>query len=172
MAFLSTYRAPQADAPGMTASGPQAAGVAERLVSDDTVAAQYALGGQRAPGETKVCVYPGDRDSGPALQIVTEQAAMLVDSVTVLLHRHGIAYPAIMNPVLRVRRDAQGVLQDFQPAAEATGVDGVDECWILVPVNGAADGPALTEVVGLVPGVLAEARQIGLDSAAMGAALH
>ncbi len=76
----------------------------------------------------------------------------LVDSVTVLLHRHGIAYPAIMNPVFRVRRDANGVLLDFQPAAEATGGDGVDECWILVPVSGAADGPALTEVVGLVPG--------------------
>ncbi|ORV29219.1 NAD-glutamate dehydrogenase [Mycolicibacterium conceptionense] len=170
-AFLSTYRAPQADAPGVAATGPQAA-VAERLVSDDLVAAHYALGGQRAPGETKVAVYAGDADSGPALQIVTEQAAMLVDSVTVLLHRHGIAYPAIMNPVFRVHRDADGVLRDFQPAAEATGVDGVDECWILVPVHGAADGPALTEVVGLVPGVLAEARQIGMDSAAMGAALH
>lgn len=170
-AFLSTYRAPQAGAPGVAATGPQAA-VAERLVSDATVAAHYALGGQRAPGETKVMVYPGDSDSGPALQIVTEQAAMLVDSVTVLLHRHGIAYPAIMNPVFRVHRDADGVLQDFQPAAEATGVDGVDECWILVPVHGAADGPALTEVVGLVPDVLAQARQIGLDAAAMGAALH
>ncbi|MGV0815150.1 NAD-glutamate dehydrogenase [Mycolicibacterium boenickei] len=171
VAFLSTYRAPQAGAPGIAATGPQAA-VAEQLVSDATVAAHYALAGQRAPGETKVMVYPGDEDSGPALQIVTEQAAMLVDSVTVLLHRHGIAYPAIMNPVFRVRRDANGVLLDFQPAAEATGGDGVDECWILVPVSGAADGPALTEVVGLVPGVLAEARQIGLDSAAMGAALH
>ncbi|OFB40954.1 NAD-glutamate dehydrogenase [Mycolicibacterium sp. (ex Dasyatis americana)] len=170
-AFLSTYRAPQAGAPGVAATGPQAA-VAERLVSDGVVAAHHALGGQRAPGETKVIVYPGDADSGPALQIVTEQAAMLVDSVTVLLHRHGIAYPAIMNPVFRVHRDAEGVLLDFQPAAEATGVDGVDECWILVPVHGAADGPALTDVVGLVPRVLAEARQIGVDAAAMGAALH
>lgn len=172
VAFLSTYRAPQADGSGMGATGPQAAGVAERLVSDGTVAAQYALGSHRAPGQTKVEVYPGDADSGPALQIVTEQAAMLVDSVTVLLHRHGIAYPAIMNPVFRVRRDADGTLLDFRPAAEATGGDGVDECWILVPVIGAADGSALTEVVRLLPGVLAEARQIGQDSAAMGAALH
>ncbi|MUL83545.1 NAD-glutamate dehydrogenase [Mycobacterium sp. CBMA247] len=169
--FLSTYRAPHADAPGIAATGPLAVGVAE-LVSDAVVAAHYDLGSHRAPGETKVAVYPGDSDSGPALQIVTEQAAMLVDSVTVLLHRHGIAYPAIMNPVFRVRRDANGELLDFQPAAEATGGDGVDECWILVPVSGAADGPALTEVVRLLPGVLAEARQIGLDSAAMGAALH
>lgn len=172
VALLSTYRAPQADGSGITATGPQAAGPAERLVSDPTVAAHFQLGSRRAPGETKVGVYPGDADSGPALQIVTEQAAMLVDSVTVLLHRHGIAYPAIMNPVFRVRRDAGGELLDFQPAAEAAGGDGVDECWILVPVSQAADGPALTEVVRLLPGILAEARQIGLDSAAMGAALH
>ncbi|MBU9765840.1 NAD-glutamate dehydrogenase [Mycobacterium sp. TNTM28] len=173
-AFLSTYRARPSDGPGVAATGPQI--VAERLVADATVAAHYELGRHRAPGETKVAVYPGDAESGPALQIVTEQAAMLVDSVAVLLHRHGIAYPAIMNPVLRVRRDAGGDVLDVRPATEATeatGSDGVDESWILVPVTGAAaDGPALTEVVRLLPGVLAEARQIGLDTAAIGAALH
>ncbi|WP_083666371.1 NAD-glutamate dehydrogenase [Mycobacterium sp. NS-7484] len=175
VAFRSTYRAPSGDGSGMVATGPQPVGAADRPVSDLSdalVAAHLQLGSDRAPGETKVSVYPGDDDSGPALQIVTEQAAMLVDSVTVLLHRHGVAYPAIMNPVLRVRRGADGELVDFRPAAEATGSDGVDECWILVPVSGAADGPALTEVVRLLPGVLADARQIGLDSAAMGAALH
>nr|WP_280831904.1 NAD-glutamate dehydrogenase [Mycolicibacterium frederiksbergense] len=172
VAFLSTYRAPEAEAPGGAATGPQAVAAGERLLSDATVAAHHELGSHRAPGETKVAVYPGDIDSGPALQIVTDQAAMLVDSVTVLLHRHGIAYPAIMNAVFRVRRGADGELLDFRPAAEATGSDGVDECWILVPVSGAASGAALTEVVGLLPGILAEARQIGLDTAAMGAALH
>ncbi|OMC29628.1 NAD-glutamate dehydrogenase [Mycobacterium sp. GA-1841] len=175
VAFRSTYRAPSGEGAGTVATGPQPTGVADRLVSDlpdALVAAHLELGSHRTPGETKVAVYPGDGDSGPALQIVTEQAAMLVDSVTVLLHRHGVAYPAIMNPVLRVRRGADGELLDFRPAAEATGSDGVEECWILVPVSGAADGPALTEVVRLLPGVLADARQIGLDSAAMGAALH
>ncbi len=38
---------------------------------------------------------------GPALQIVTDQATMLMDSVTVLLHRLGVAYVALMNPVFR-----------------------------------------------------------------------
>ena len=33
---------------------------------------------------------------------------MLMDSVTVLLHRLGVAYVAIMNPVFRVRRGPAG----------------------------------------------------------------
>ncbi|MCV7290528.1 NAD-glutamate dehydrogenase [Mycolicibacterium wolinskyi] len=172
VAFLSTYRAPQADAPGVAATGPLSVGAPEQLASDATVAAHYELGRRRAPGETKVAVYPGDADTGPALQIVTDQAPLLVDSVTVLLHRHGVAYTAIMNPVFRVRRGADGQLLDIRPAAEAAGAEGVDECWILVPITGAADGGALTEATRLVPGILAEARQIGLDSGAMAAALH
>ena len=59
-----------------------------------------------ALGETRVAVYPDDDPGGfgPALQIVTDNAAMLMDSATVLLHRLGVAYTAIMNPVFRVRR--------------------------------------------------------------------
>ncbi|MGV0745853.1 NAD-glutamate dehydrogenase [Mycolicibacterium sp. XJ870] len=172
VAFLSTYRGPQADAPGVATTGPMALGAPERLASDSTVAAHYRLGSRRAPGETKVAVYPGDGETGPALQIVTDQAPMLVDSVTVLLHRHGVAYTAIMNPVFRVRRGADGELLDIRPAAETTASEGVDECWILVPVTGAADGATLTEATRLLPGILAEARQIGLDAGAMAAALH
>ena len=172
VAFLSTYRGPQADAPGVTSTGPLAVAAHDDLVSDDLVAAHYRLASMRAPGETKAAVYPGDAGSGAALQIVTDQAPMLVDSVTVLLHRHGIAYTAIMNPVFRVRRGLDGELLDVRPAAEAAPGDGADECWILVPITAAADGEALTEATRLVPGILAEARQIGLDSGAMIAALH
>ncbi|AKS33323.1 NAD-glutamate dehydrogenase [Mycolicibacterium goodii] len=172
VAFLSTYRGAQADAPGVTSTAPTLAVRPDELVSDDLVAAYYRLASRRAPGETKTAVYPGDSAAGAALQIVTDQAPLLVDSVTVLLHRHGIAYTAIMNPVFRVRRGADGELLDLRPAAEAGAGDGVDECWILVPITAAADGEALTEATRLVPGILAEARQIGLDSGAMTAALH
>ena len=158
-AFLATYRAPLADAPGLATTGAVAVGSPELLASEGTVAAHYRLGSRRAPGESKVAVYPGDADS--------------VDSVTVLLHRRGIAYTAMMNPVFRVRRGADGELLEIWPAAEAPAGEGADECWILVPITGAAvDGGALTEVTRRVPGILAEARQIGLDTGAMVAALH
>ena len=166
-ALVSTYRSPGVDAPG--AVGGESG---EPVVSDAAVAALYQLGGERGDGETKVAIYPGDATSGPALQIVTDAAAMLVDSVTVLLHRLGVAYSAIMNPVLRVYRDAGGALQDIGPVAEASPAAGDDESWILVPVVGAGGGGALTEATRLLPGILADARQIGLDDGAMATALH
>ena len=42
-----------------------------------------------------------------------------MDTVTVLLHRLGVAYTAIMNPVFRVRRNPAGELLDVHPAAGA-----------------------------------------------------
>ena len=52
------------------------------------------LGRHRPVGETRVAVYAADAPGGfgPALQIVTDHGAMLMDSVTVLLHRFGVAY--------------------------------------------------------------------------------
>ncbi len=107
-AYMATYRGPHGDAPGadsaVTGAGrPDGAG---RLMSPALVAAHYRLGRQRPVGDTRVAVYADDDPGGfgPALQIVTDNASMLMDSVTVLLHRLGVAYKAIMNPVFRVRR--------------------------------------------------------------------
>ncbi len=76
------------------------------MVSPALVDAHHRLGRHRPVGDTRVAVYADDDPAGfgPALQIVTDNAPMLMDSVTVLLHRLGVAYKAIMNPVFRVRR--------------------------------------------------------------------
>ena len=50
--------------------------------------------------------------------------------------------------------------------------DGVDESWIHVQLAQAADSKALTEVAQLLPGVLADARQVALDSGAMTATMR
>ena len=65
------------------------------------IEAHERLAHSRPDGDTLVAVYAeGDPGGfGPALQIVTDQATMLMDSVTVLLHRLGVAYVALMNPV-------------------------------------------------------------------------
>ena len=109
---------------------------------------------------------------GPAIQIVTDQSAMLMDTVTVLLHRLGVAYTAIMNPVFRVRRNPAGALLDVHPASDpAAPMDGVDEVWIHVQLSPTADAKAVAEAVTLLPNVLGDARQVALDSAALNAAL-
>ena len=107
-AYIATYHGPHGDAPVADAvTGPVDMSAAGRLMSPNLLSAHYRLGRRRQAGETLVEVYPSDDPGGfgPAIQIVTDHATLLMDSVTVLLHRLGVAYKAIMNPILRVRRD-------------------------------------------------------------------
>ena len=145
-----------------------------RLVSPALVDAHYRLGRHRRLGDTRVAVYPDDDAGGfgPALQIVTDNASMLMDSVTVLLHRLGVAYKAIMNPVFRVRRGPSGELLEIEPASDAAFRDGIDEAWIHVQLAGSVDPKSLAEAERLLPSVLADARQVALDSTAMAAMLR
>ena len=76
-----------------------------RSVTPAVVGAHYRLAQHRPAGESAVAVYLADDAAGfgPALQVVTDHGSMLMDSVTVLLHRLGVAYTAIMTPVFEVR---------------------------------------------------------------------
>ncbi|ADT98657.1 NAD-glutamate dehydrogenase [Mycolicibacterium gilvum] len=174
-AYLATYRGPHGGAPGADAA---VTGPLRRhddgLDTTALVEAQCRLAGTRLPGATNVAVYPGDEATGfgPALQIVTDNASLLMDSVTVLLHRIGVAYTAIMNPGFRVRRGGAGELLDVAPVSDASFSDGVDETWVHVQLAGSVDRHALAEAEELLPKVLADARQVALDSTDMAAALR
>ena len=107
-AYMATYHGPHGDAPGADAAitAPVDRASLGTLVSPAMVEAQYRLGRRRSFGDTRVAVYADDDPAGfgAALQIVTDNAAMLMDSVTVLLHRLGVAYTAIMNPAAWAER--------------------------------------------------------------------
>ncbi|MGY4649814.1 NAD-glutamate dehydrogenase [Mycobacterium sp. URHB0021] len=175
-AYMATYRGPHGDAPGADAAvtGPVQRTDLGRLVSPALLEAHHRLGVRRAPGETLVAVYAEDDPGGfgPALQIVTESGSMLMDSVTVLLHRLGVAYLAIMNPTFRVRRGPTGELLEIEPASDAAFRDGIDETWIHVQLGGSVDNEAIANTTRLLPSVLADARQVALDSTAMAAMLR
>jgi len=173
-AYLATYRGPHGGAPGAegAVTGPLRRQGGDGLNSPALVEAQLRLGGTRAPGETNVAVYAADSGFGPALQVVTDNATMLMDSVTVLLHRIGVAYTAIMNPVFRVRRGSSGELLDIAAASGASPNNGVDETWVHVQLASSVDRHALAEAERLLPRVLADARQVALDSTDMAAALR
>src|ERR1700752_767708 len=83
------------------------------------VGAHYRLGQHRPPGESCVAVYPANDPAGfgPALQVVTDHGGMLMDSVTVLLHRLAVEYTALMTPVFEVRRSPTGELLSVEPKA-------------------------------------------------------
>src|SRR5882724_6507327 len=175
-AYMATYRGPHGDAPGADSAvtAPVDRTALRRLTSPALVEAHCRLGQHRSFGDTGVAVYAEDDPAGfgPALQIVTDNASMLMDSVTVLLHRLGVAYTAIMNPVFRVRRGHSGELLALEPAADAPFGDGVDETWIHVQLAESVDSKAVAEVQRLLPGVLADARQVSLDSTSMAAMLR
>lgn len=178
-AYLATYRGPHGGAPhseaDSTDTGPMARISTDDVVPAALVAAQERLAHGRAPAETLVAVYGGDDPGGfgPALQIVTEQATMLLDSVTVLLHRLGVAYVALMNPVFQVRRSASGELLDVRPQpADPDLANGFPESWIHVQLARSVNRKALAEAQRLLPMVVADARQVALDSVSLSEVLQ
>src|ERR1700716_3901311 len=86
-AYMATYRGPHGDAPGADSAvtAPVDRTALGRLTSPVLVDAHYRLGQHRSFGDTRVAVYAEDDPAGfgPALQIVTDNASMLMDSVTV-----------------------------------------------------------------------------------------
>ncbi len=175
-AYIATYHGPHGDAPvsDTVTTGPLDMSAAGKLMSPNLLSAHYKLGRRRRPGETLVEVYPSNDPGGfgPAIQIVTDYATLLMDSVTVLLHRLGVAYKAIMNPILRVRRGRAGELLDIRPSSEADNSrEAIDEAWIHVQLSSSADPRAVAEAKRLLPGVLADARQVALDSRALSGTL-
>ena len=164
--YLGTYRGPHRD-------GPHADAVTAALPPDvdaeltAILPAQFRLAGRRLPGETSVAVYDGDDGFGPALQIVADNDETLMDSVTMLLHRLGVPYAAMMNPRFDVRRGPAGELLDVVPVPTEGRHDGTTETWIHIQLAPMVARRTLAEVQRILPDVLAENRQVALDSREM-----
>ena len=114
-AYRESYRGPHTDEPGRTE--PIESSVPATVVTPAMLRAHYRLGAHRPAGESRVAVYPPDDPAGfgPAVQVVTDYGGTLMDSVTVLLHRLGVAYVAIITPVFEVRRSPEGDLRGIGP---------------------------------------------------------
>jgi glutamate dehydrogenase len=77
-----------------------------------------------------------------------------------------------MNPVFRARRGPSGELLEIEPASDAPFGDGIDETWIHVQLAESVDPKSVDEVKRLLPSVLADTRQVSLDSTSMAAMLR
>ncbi|SON61526.1 NAD-specific glutamate dehydrogenase [Mycobacterium simulans] len=165
-AYIDSYRGPD------EVGSQSAAGAPASLVTPAVLDAHYRLGQHRLRGESGVAVYPADHPAGfgPALQVVTDHGSMLMDSVTVLLHRLGVGYTAIMTPVFEVRRSSTGELQRVEPRADGAS-PYVGEAWIHVQLSPSVDRKALAEVERLLPKVLADVQRVATDASAMIATL-
>jgi glutamate dehydrogenase len=167
-AYIDSCRGPHGEdgeASGATEVDPAS------LVTPAMLAAHYRLGRLRPPGESCVRVYPADDPAGfgPALQVVTDHGGMLMDSVTVLLHRLGVTYTAVMTPVFEVGRSASGELRSIEPQAPGASAFA-GEAWVHVQLT-QSDRKTLPEVDRLLPKVLADVQRVAADSSAMIATL-
>lgn len=170
-AYIESYRGPHRDEPG-TETGPIDLAIPAGMVTPAMLGAHYRLGKCRPAGGSCVCVHPADDPAGfgPALQVVTDHGGMLMDSVTVLLHRLGVDYSAIMNPVFAVQRNPEGELLSVEPKAPGAP-QYVGEAWIHIQLSPSVDTKALAEVDRLLPKVLADVQQVASDAAALIATL-
>ena len=170
-AYNDTYQGPHDDETEARSVSAATSTLAP-AVTPALLSAHYRLGQRRPAAESRVAVYPPDDpgEFGPALQVVTDDGAMLIDSVTVLLHRLGVAYTAIMNPVFQVRRDDAGELVSVEPHT-SDDHDGIVETWIHVQLSPTMNLDALHEAERLLPGVLADLRRVAADSTEMLAVL-
>ncbi|MEC4765249.1 NAD-glutamate dehydrogenase [Mycobacterium sherrisii] len=171
-AYIETYRGPHDAEPGNPESGPADPAAAAAVVTPALLGAHYRLGQHRPPGASGVAVYPPDDPAGfgPALQVVTDHGGMLMDSITVLLHRLGVPYAALMTPVFDVQRDPAGELISIEPKAPGTP-QYVGEAWIHIHFVPSVDTKALAEVERVLPKVLSDVQRVAADSAAMIAGL-
>lgn len=170
-AYIESYRGPRAGEPGVE-SGPIDLTVPTTILTPAMLGAHYRLGQRRPSGQSKVAVYPPDDPAGfgPALQVVTDHGGMLMDSVTVLLHRLGVPYAAIMTPVFEVNRNPDGELVGVQPKPPGAP-QYVGEAWIHVQLLPSVDSKGLAEVERLLPKVLSDVQQVASDAGALIAAL-
>jgi glutamate dehydrogenase len=170
--YIETYRGPHDKEPGANETGPIDLTVAAAIVTPALLGAHYRLGRHRPHGESCVAVYPPDDPAGfgPALQVVTDHGGMLMDSVTVLLHRLGVSYTALMTPVFEVHRSSTGELLSIDPKAPGAS-NYVGEAWIHIQLLPSVDRKALAEVERVLPKVLSDVQQVAADAAAIIAAL-
>src|SRR6202012_5123854 len=111
-AYIESYRGPHDKEAGAAETGTIDLAIPAAFVPPAVLSAPFRLGQPRPPGASWVAVYHDDDPAGfgPALQVVTDHGGMLMDSVTVLLHRLRVAFAAIMTPVFAVHRKSTGDL--------------------------------------------------------------
>jgi glutamate dehydrogenase len=167
-AYINSYRGPHGEEPGAEETVRIDRAVPAAMVTPAMLSAHYRVGQHRPPGESCVAVYPADDPAGfgPALQVVTDHGGMLMDSITVLLHRLGVYYTALMTPVFEVHRSPTGELLSVEPKAPGTS-QYVGEAWIHMQLSPSVDRKALAEVEELLPKVLTDVQQVASDAAAI-----
>ncbi|CAM3031153.1 NAD-glutamate dehydrogenase [Prescottella defluvii] len=139
--------------------------------SDAILREHVALASHRMPGWAATRVHrPSDGTGlGAALQIVTDDMPLLVESVTALLGRLDAAIGEVVHPIFTVRRDTAGNLETVLPTSSIhdSPPGCLAESWMHVQLHPATDDATLDALEGAIGDVLSDVHQVVADTEAM-----
>jgi glutamate dehydrogenase len=122
-----------------------------------------AFGLRRSRGQPLVRVFEPDADRDgwtserTVVEVVTDDMPFLVDSLVMVLNACGVAVHLMVHPVLRVRRDGRGRLQQILDADQSEPKSFV-ESWQHIEVDPIGNRDRLEEVRQRILQVLADVR--------------
>ena len=137
-----------------------------------------ALANTRKPGETLVEVFTprvethGWAPGSTVIQVVTDDAPFIVDSITMALDRLGEDIKLFVHPILRVARDENGKLTGLQhgsdtPLESPDTPGAVAESWVHVEVPRAGGRESLEVLAASVRQVVGDVEATVADWGAM-----
>ncbi|PWV72804.1 NAD-glutamate dehydrogenase [Nocardia neocaledoniensis] len=125
----------------------------------------------RRPAHTAlVRVYHPDDGSGmgAAVQVVTDDMGLLVESITAALGRMQVNVSEVIHPIFEVTRDADGVLVGAAPhEVDGNNAPGEPESWMHLQLHPSTSRAQLDEIERTLPEVIADVRQVIDDTEAM-----
>jgi glutamate dehydrogenase len=133
----------------------------------DLAQSHLAAGRRRAPGE--LLIHASDLDGDTTrIDIVTDDAPYLIDSLRAELERDGITIQHLLHPQIVVARDGAGDLTkvyDIEDNAEVPA-DAMAEAWIHVELDTIEDD-ALKQVLANISRVLGDVQHAVVDRSQM-----
>jgi glutamate dehydrogenase len=122
----------------------------------ETTAHHRRMAEVRAPGQVALELDCPEDAEGPdaasstRVDIVCDDSPFLVDSLTGLFNKHGVDVSVFVHPIVPVRRDQDGNLQ------EAPAADGRAESWMHIETQRVADAAFLAELEADILEVLSD----------------
>ncbi|MFB7878662.1 NAD-glutamate dehydrogenase [Nocardia sp. NPDC056064] len=128
------------------------------------------LATERPRGKALMRVHHPDDGAGVgvAVQLVTDDMPLLVESITAALNRAQVSVTEVIHPIFEVIRDAEGKLVSAAPhEVDGNGAVGLAESWMHLQLHPSTSRAALDELTATLPKVIADVRQVIDDTEAM-----
>ncbi|MGW4632957.1 NAD-glutamate dehydrogenase domain-containing protein, partial [Nocardia sp. NPDC004415] len=121
------------------------------------------LATERPRGKALMRVHHPDDGAGVgvAVQLVTDDMPLLVESITAALNRAQVSVTEVIHPIFEVIRDAEGKLVSAAPhEVDGNGAVGLAESWMHLQLHPSTSRAALDELTATLPKVIADVRQV------------